>query len=132
MKYRNLRIAWSEAPAFGQGLLWLIRTNSGSANAGSGSWLLAYSLARYWIGFASSDGARISNPHLALVPDYDPKSRIAWQSWQEDDASQNKAVNPSGYIVGDSTVKLLDRYSVIRRGSWWSAAGLPLTFGIQP
>jgi len=29
----------------------------------------------------------------------------------------NQPVNASGYVFGDSTVKLLERYSVIQRGS---------------
>ncbi|HUG69514.1 MAG TPA: hypothetical protein VMM76_17315 [Pirellulaceae bacterium] len=38
-------------------------------------------------------------------------------------------MNASGYVSGDSTVKLFERYSAIQRDSWWSAAALPPTFG---
>lgn len=42
----------------------------------------------------------------------------------------NKTVNASGCILGDSTVKLLERYSVIRCGSQRSATALPSMFGV--
>ena len=45
-----------------------------------------------------------------------------------DATPDNQTVNASGYISRDSTVKLLERYSVIRRGSRCSAAALPWSF----
>jgi len=44
-------------------------------------------------------------------------------------ASANQAVNRSGYIFADSTVKLLERFLVIRARTRWSAARIPLAFG---
>jgi hypothetical protein len=41
--------------------------------------------------------------------------------------ADNQAVNRSGYISGDSTIKLLEMCSVIRARFSWSAARLPLS-----